>query len=578
MSRWRRQEPIWSPRSKNIAFSALLVVLLSSFYLTTATSTSSEEIQQIGAPDEPNGSPEVPIFEPNASPAPSGPTTSPTAPQTTPRAPQAPVISLPPTPRKCIGSAPLKSHFYCSTDGLWESDRGFFIGKGGEATELTITGPTLIKGNLTIWGSGKMIILLPLDDPLLAPQQVAMVRSTGCLSIHGKMDIQATAPSVLTAGKQRLKRFEVLLLESPLCNPFARGEFPDLPFNDTLVDKGLPKCAIIKASVDVAKSMTVSFLPYSFLSSPSSPPSAPSPNAPYSGPVLAPYTVEGNSSRRLISAYVTWYHDCLPFYTKVVMPSVFGGILALVLIIMVPMVFWTPKCCLDPKEIEWRKKRKAMDEEQQKQILKSESTGGDADGNYANNNKKNRNDVVGSNSAKDVEMGNRGTRSNNANGKRQKRFNPKAIVKVPMSVIPGLGKKEGAEKDKNGEKEPKSSDDGKEESKKKKNERSNQNGEKQDAEEGQENENAENEMIPDVSAVNTISSMPAAQMRPYRSRRFGDHDEVQESRMMPSIETAPEDDFDDDEDSEDSAIGGQRRSPVYEDEWAGDHRYGNEMM
>lgn len=373
------------------------------------------------------GAPTNPISSPASEQAPSDLSPS-DAPLSPPSSDNTPIESPQPAGlTSCIGSPPLQSAFYCGSNGYWTLGTDLTVGSGGLLKILYITGPTLVMGTVTVKEDGKVIVILPLNEPNFPRFTYAMLRSTECINLGGSIDIQATAAAVKAANQTTLQNREYFLFDSPNCDVFLEADESSiiLPFNDSLVEKGLPLCAVVKAKI-------------SFINA--------------SLPAFDNTTeIQGNASRRFLSAYVTWYHDCLGFYTKVLIPSIFGGILAILLLILVPMVFYTPKCCLDAKEREYRKKRKARHEEEKKAMLRGS---GDvtSDDDYAV--AHHREDVT--TDADDVEKGTKGSKkskkseneqetatdaADSANPqtpeKKKRKWNPKAILTAPSILLPG---------------------------------------------------------------------------------------------------------------------------------------------
>lgn len=311
----------------------------------SSTEQDSTELLQAMAPNSSSPvEPNAPSFEgPTSAPS----SASPSGPIAEPSPPSGSIPSSIPNSiglSDCIGTSPLDGVFSCSSDGYWVIASNLTVGSGGLLTTMTVTGPTMVIGTLTVKEDGKLSILLPLDKLDFPRLDYAMLRATQCITIEGSIDVYATPKSIKAANETRLQDLEYFLFESPGCDVFPAADPGYLPFNDTLAIKDLPRCALVKARLDLIND---------------------------SLPALSNITTfKGNATRRYIAAYVTWYHDCMRFYTKVLIPSIFGAMLAIILLVLVPMVFWTPKCCLDAKELEWRKKKKARREEERKAMLR----------------------------------------------------------------------------------------------------------------------------------------------------------------------------------------------------------------
>lgn len=377
----------------------------------------------------PLGSPTTPISSPTTVEAPSALPPS-DAPSSSPPNNSIPIESPEPVGlTSCIGSAPLPGAFYCADNGYWVLDADLTVGSGGLLKTMLITGPTLVMGTVTVKEDGKVTILLPLADSNFPRLDYAMLRSTDCITLGGDLDIQATVPAIKAANESTLQNREYFLFDSPGCDVFLGKAADLLPYNDTLADKHLPRCAVVKARIDLVNDSLPAFDNST--------------------------EIQGNASRRFISAYVTWYHDCLGFYTKVLIPSIFGALLAIVLLVLVPMVFYTPKCCLDAKEREYRKKRKARHEEERKAMLRENRGSGEmtSDEDYAA--ASYYDDTA--NETEDVEKGTKGG-SKKANKdkidqevagdaagsdgaktqeKKKKKWSPKAILTAPAILLPG---------------------------------------------------------------------------------------------------------------------------------------------
>ena len=413
----------------------IVLLCLSLIVLLLASPSSSIEFDS-------NISDQGPTLPPNATEVPNAPNSNGTSPLSIPSLPPDTFAATPSSndstpsntseplgPRGCIGSAPLRSAFICDSNGYWTSNGSLTIGSGGLVKTLSITGPTLIIGTVTVKKDGKVTILLPVDDLEFPRLEYAMLRSTECITIEGSLDVYAKPAAIISAGQSILKKREFFLFDSPGCDVFPLINATNLPFNDTLANQHLPRCTVVKARIDVIND---------------------------SIPADTSITdVKGNASRRYIAAYVTWYRDCLPFYTRVLIPSIFGAMLAIILLILVPMVFKTPKCCLDPKELDWKKKRKQRHEEEQKAILKEKrraagvssdeeselEDGGDYHAKGAEDLEKG--DKKSSNSKqrmRDEEKENATTSndSTHADGeKKKKKWTPKAILTAPALLLPG---------------------------------------------------------------------------------------------------------------------------------------------
>ena len=168
---------------------------------STPTTPSSVPFTAPAPQTEPvEPSPTVVPLEPIA---PSSTPTSPLPPTSAPQVVLPPYLTIPDHASTCIGSSP-GPVFKC-LQGIWVSDRSVVVGRGEEISELVISGPTFIDGDLTIVDDARWRWEVPLENPSWQPDlRTHAMLTVRCISARHPptVNLSSNGLDVLFGGKK----------------------------------------------------------------------------------------------------------------------------------------------------------------------------------------------------------------------------------------------------------------------------------------------------------------------------------------------------------------------------------------